>query len=209
MSMFIGFKRLRIQPLGNDLKASGDQIVVQGDPNKGATIKAEVSGISKDPTVVSGSNVGYYTSRKGVGTPKVEFDLLDVPLDSETTILGREKSETGVQYTGENSEAPYCAITLESEDGQGNTALVGFFYGVFSKDKETMNTKEQGETFKPDADSYTFTASGSKQADTNGKYMAKYAGDSAAAISELYKSVLLSDPTNASDGSQSTPTNQG
>ncbi len=209
MSMFIGFKRLRIQPLGEDLKASGDQIVIQGDPNKGATIKAEVSGISKDPTVVSGSNVGYYTSRKGVGTPKIDFDLLDVPLDSETIILGREKSTNGVQYTGEESEAPYCAITMESEDGQGNVALVGFFYGVFSKDKETMNTKEQGETFKPDADSYTFTASGSKQTSTNGKYMAKYAGSLTAAISELYKNVLLSDPTSSPENAQSTPANQG
>lgn len=208
MTMFIGFKRLRIQPLNDDLTANGNPIVVEGDPNKGATIKAEISGVSKDATVVSGSNVGYYISRKGVGSPKVDFTLLDLPLDSETMILGREKSTAGVQYTGENTEAPYCSIVMESEDGQGNVALLGFFYGVFSKDKEEMDTEEEGKTFEPSGDSYTFTASASKQTATNGKYMAKYAGAEAAAITELYTNVLLSDPsTSTGTGTTETGTN--
>ena len=84
---------------------------------------------------------------------------------------------------------------MESEDGQGNTALVGMFYGVFSQDGETLNTKEEGSTFTPDAESYTFTASGSKQTATKGKYMAKYAGSDEAAITEIRNNVLLEGTT--------------
>lgn len=195
MSMYIGFNRLTIQPLDTSFAKAGDPIVIQGDANKGATVKAEISGISKDAVTVSGSNIGYYISRKGVGEVKVAFDLLDIQNDDQTRILGREKSTAGVQYTGEDTEAPFCSILMESEDGQGNTALVGMFYGVFSQDGETLNTKEEGSTFTPDAESYTYTASASKQTGTKGKYMAKYAGDDQTAIAELRNNILLENST--------------
>lgn len=195
MSMYIGFNRLTIQPFDDKLAKAGDPIVIQGDPNKGATVKAEIKGLSKDPTKVSGSNIGYYISRKGVGDVTVDFDLLDIQNADQTRILGREESTAGVQYTGDKTEAPFCAIMMESEDGQGNTALVGMFYGVFSQDGETLNTKEEGSTFTPDAESYTFTASGSKQTATKGKYMAKYAGSDEAAITEIRNNVLLEGTT--------------
>ena len=142
--MFVGFKRLKIQPFKTNADGSvvpdGKLITIEGNPNKGATVQAEISGMSKDTKVISGSNIAYYISRKGVKEPKVEFEMLDIQQEDETRILGREETENGVQLTGQNTEAPYCGIVMESNDGQGNTAVVGMFYGVFSHDSDTLKT---------------------------------------------------------------------
>ncbi|MBZ2405119.1 major tail protein [Liquorilactobacillus hordei] len=191
MAITIGFPKLTIQPLDESFKKKGDPIVIQGDPQKGAMVKAEIKGLSKDPTKVSGSDIAYYVSRKGVGDVTVDFDVLDLPNDAQSIILGRRVSDNGVQYTGLDTEAPYCSILAEAADTQGNTALVGFFCGVFSNDGETLNTQEEGETFKPDPESYKFTATGSKTGVNKGEYMAKYAGDKEAAITEVRNAVLL------------------
>ncbi|ETA73857.1 major tail protein [Ligilactobacillus equi] len=196
MGMLVGFKRLKIQPLSlvdGVLKSAGSLIVIEGKANKGGTVKAEISGISKEAKVTSASNIGYYISRKGVDAPKVEFELLDIQQDDETRILGRKETANGVQLTGEDTEAPYCAISMESEDAQGNTAVVAFFYGVFSHDGDSMNTLEVGEDFKPENEKYTYTASANPVAEGEfaGQYMAKYAGPSKEALQEIEKSVLL------------------
>lgn len=200
--MYVGFKRLRVQKLkmtGSEITKDGEQFIIEGKPNQGGTVQAEISGLSKDPKKVSASNVGYYTSRKGVNKPKVEFELLDIPQSVETILLGRKETDNGVQLTGEDTEAPYCAITMESNDGQGNTALVGFFYGVFSKDGETMKTLEEGEDFTPENEKWTFTASANPKDDGQFKdqYMAKYAGAAETAINEIYAKVLLQDTPKA------------
>lgn len=194
--MYVGFERVRIQPLsfdGTKMTKKGDQLVIEGKANMGGVVQAEISGISKEAKVTSASNVAYYISRKGVDAPKVEFELLDVPQKVETTILGRKETTNGVQLTGKDTEAPYCAIVLESSDAEGNTALVGFFYGVFSKDGDTMKTLEVGSDFEPENEKYTFTASANPLSDETfgGQYMAKYAGAEEAAIKEINQKVLL------------------
>ncbi|WP_192944531.1 major tail protein [Ligilactobacillus agilis] len=201
MGMLVGFKRLKIQPLSladGVLKAVGSLITIEGKANEGGTVQAEISGISKDAKVTSASNIGYYISRKGVDAPKVEFELLDVQQKDETRILGRKETANGVQLTGEDTEAPYCAISMESEDAQGNTAVVAFFYGVFSHDGDSMKTLEVGEDFKPENEKYTFTASANPVAsgDFAGQYMAKYAGPSQEALQEIEKNVLLQSAAN-------------
>lgn len=194
--MFVGFKRLKIQPFKTNADGSvvpdGKLITIEGNPNKGATVQAEISGMSKDTKVISGSNIAYYISRKGVKEPKVEFEMLDIQQADETRILGREETENGVQLTGQNTEAPYCGIVMESNDGQGNTAVVGMFYGVFSHDSDTLKTEEVGEDFTPENEKYTFTASANPDNDATfgGQYMAKYAGTNQAAIEEINKRVL-------------------
>lgn len=202
MGMLVGFERLRVQKLKmaeSKLTKDGEQFVIEGKPNQGGTVQAEISGLSKDPKVVSASNIAYYISRKGVNKPKVEFELLDIPQSVETALLGRKETDNGVQLTGEDTEAPYCAIAMESSDAQGNTALVGFFYGVFSKDGETMKTLEEGEDFTPENEKWTFTASANPSTDQTlkGQYMAKYAGAEEAAINEIYEKVLLQDTPKA------------
>lgn len=200
MGMLIGFKRLRVQPLkwdGSKLTKVGEQIVIEGKADEGGTIQAEISGISREPKVTSASNIGYYISRKGVGAPKVEFEIIDVPQKVETTLLGRKETSAGVQLTGVDTEAPYCAIVMESNNAQGDLALVGFFYGIFSKDGETLKTEEVGEDFTPENEKWTFTASSnpSTTENLNGQYMAKYAGSTDTAIKEIYQTVLLEEAT--------------
>lgn len=192
--MYVGFKRLTIQPKDADLKPKGEPIIIEGKKDEGGMVTADISGLSKEPVKVSASNIAYYISRKGVGDVKVEFGVLDLPLDAETDILGRRKSENGVQYAGETTEAPYCSILMESSDAKGNTALVGFFNGTFSKDAEKMETLKDGETFEPEAETYSFAAVASSDEETKGDYMAKYNGSEEAALSEVRKNVLLETP---------------
>lgn len=175
--MFIGFKRIKIQPLDSAGIADGDIIVIEGKESKGASQEATISGLSAEPIKVWGSNVAYYVSQKGTGDVKAVLKLLDVPNSAEAVMLGYENdTELGAQFIGEKTEPPYCTITLESEDGQGNTALLGFFKGKFSKGDTTLKTKE-GSSFTPEGDTYTYSAVASDREDkTKGNTMIKFIG---------------------------------
>ncbi|WDF81812.1 phage tail protein [Lacticaseibacillus pabuli] len=175
--MYVGFKRMYIQPLTADNKANGDLIVIEGKQNQGATTTAEITGLSKEATKVAGSDVVYYISRKGVGDVKSDFGVLDMPIDAEDRILGHKVSTSGISYIGSDTEAPYCAVLLESQDAKGDKAELGFFKGTFAKDKENLNTLDPSETYKPEAETYTFSAAASDaEGAQNGQYVARYAG---------------------------------
>lgn len=177
--MYIGFKRIKIQPLGADGTAAGDIITLEGKSEEGATQEATIAGLSSEPIKVHGSNIPYFVSQKGTGDVVVTLKLLDMPYAAEATILGYTKVEAlDAQYIGENAEPPYCAIVLESEDAKGNVALFGFFKGKFSKGDLALKTKE-GSNFTPDGESYTYSAVISdREGGTNGNSMIKFIGSS-------------------------------
>ena len=196
--MYVGFKRMYIQPLTAENKADGDVIVIEGKQNQGATTTAEITGLSKEATKVAGSDVVYYISRKGVGDVKSDFGVLDMPIDAEDRILGHTVSESGISYIGSDTEAPYCSVLLESQDAEGDKAELGFFRGTFAKDKENLNTLDPSETYKPEAETYTFSASASDQEGAqNGEYVARYAGKDEDPAFEEMETQLLIDKTKA------------
>lgn len=188
MGILIGFKRIKIQPLGSDGTISGDLIVLEGKQNEGATQEADISGLSADAVKVYGSNVPYYVSQKGTGDVSVKFKLLDMPSTAEDQILGYETVESlKAQLIGENTEPPYCAVLIESEDTQGNVAMFGFFNGKFSKTDVSLKTKE-AKNFEPDGESYTYTpVTSDMENESKGNTMVKYLGSraDAAAVEAL------------------------
>jgi phage major tail protein, phi13 family len=164
--MLIGFKRAKIQPLAADGTPKGDLIVLEGAQGEGATQEATISGLSVEPVKVHGSNIAYYISQKGTGDVAAVCKFLDVPSEEENRIMGYVTDSTlKAQFIGENTEPPYCAIILESEDAKGNVAIFGFFKGKFSKGDTVLKTKEGG-SFTPEGDTYTLAA---VAADTEGK----------------------------------------
>lgn len=175
--MLIGFKRAKIQPLGEDGLANGDLIVIEGKKDEGATQEANISGLSADPVKVYGSNIAYYISQKGTGDVSVELKLLDVPSKAEDVMLGyKTDTELKAQLIGESTEAPYCAVSLESEDNKGNIALFGFFKGKFNKTSVALKTKEGANT-SPEGEGYTFAAVASDtEGKSKGNTMVKYLG---------------------------------
>lgn len=177
--MLIGFKCIKIQPLGLEGKPDGEPIVLEGKEGKGATQEATISGLSAEPVKVWGSDTAYYVSQKGTGDVKAALTLLDMPVEGEARILGYTiDEELGAQMIGEETEPPYCAITLESRDATGNAAVMGFFKGKFSKGDVSMKSKE-GTSYTPSGDSYTFSVAASDRADkTKGYSMVKFIGPS-------------------------------
>lgn len=189
----VGFKRLTIQPFAADGDLLSEPIVIEGKKDKGGTVSAEISGLSKDPTKVSASNIAYYISRKGTGDVSVDFGILDMAEDALDTIMGYFKPDK-IAYIGENTEAPYCAALLESENLQGETALLGFFSGTFSREKVSVNTLDVSKSFEPEADSFKYSAmSTDHTGDQNGQVVAKYVGTDATVIKTLSDQVLNPD----------------
>lgn len=188
MSDLIGAKRIRIKIAG------GNEIyVVEGKEKEGGVISAEVEGLSKEPTKVYASNVAYYVSRKGVGETSVTFTLLDLPAEIEDKILGLKTDENGISYFGEDTEAPYCAVSLESEDLSGETAILGFFKGTFGRDGITAETLTD-EAPEPEGSEMTFTPiSDDKEGPSKGQVMGKYIGSEEAAIKALNDQLFGSD----------------
>lgn len=180
----VGFKRATVgifDKTGNMTR----QFVIQGDQDKGATVSAEITGLSKEPSKVYGSDVAYYVSQKGTGDVAVDFGFLDLVEKDSDEILGYKTTENGLSFIGEDTEPPYCSVLLESEDLSGETALLGFFKGKFSKDGETLNT-QTNDTFEPEAQSYTFAAIASDvEGDQKGQTVVKYVGTEQAVITEL------------------------
>lgn len=173
----IGFKRMTIGIHDSDgTIAEGKTFVVEGKQNEGATVSAEISGLSSDPVKVYGSNVAYYVLQKGTGDVSVDFGVLDMLETVNDEILGYKKSTEGFSFIGDDTEPPYCSVILESENLKGETALLGFFRGKFAKESITMNTKE-GENQEPEADEYTFSVvSNDRSGETSGQSVAKYVG---------------------------------
>lgn len=165
MSMWIGFKRIKIQPLNADGTPDGDLIVIEGKADKGATQEATITGLSPESIKVWGSDGVYYISQKGTGDINVALKLLDVPSSAEDKILGYQTDEElGAQFIGKNTEPPYCAITLESSDAQGNVAMFGFFKGKFSCGDVNLKSKE-GANFTPEGAQYTYSVIASDKED--------------------------------------------
>lgn len=177
MSILIGFKRAKIQPLDKDGAADGDLIVLEGTQDKGATQEANISGLSAEPVKVYGSNIAYYISQKGTGDVAVDFKFLDVPSEAEDAMLGYKTDTTlKAQLIGEKTEAPYCAVLLESEDNRGNIAVFGFFKGKFNRTSIAIKTKE-GTNATPEGESYAFAAVASDiEGKAKGNTMIKYLG---------------------------------
>lgn len=162
-----------------------NQFVIEGKQDKGATVSAEISGLSKESTKVYGSDIAYYISQKGTGDVSATFGLLDLPEDLNDKILGYKTNENKISFLGEDTEPPYCAVLMESSDLSGETAMLTIFKGKFSRESINLNTTTN-EAFEPEAEEYVFSAiANDAEGDAKGQSVAKYVGKEEAAITAL------------------------
>ncbi|MDB8858810.1 major tail protein [Pediococcus acidilactici] len=175
--MLVGWKRLKIQKFNEDGTKLGDLIVIDGKPHEGATVNAEISGLSRDPINVAGSNVYYYTARGGVGEVKVQLGILDLPEDISDGLSGFRVDENKISYVGEDTMPPLCAIEMESKEDNQDIALFGFYTGTFSREKISLQTDDPGKAYTPEAETWNYTPISSKADATNGEVMQKFIGN--------------------------------
>lgn len=182
----VGFKKMTIGIFDKDGKIpTANQFVIEGKQDKGATVSAEISGLSKEATKVYGSNISYYISQKGTGDISAAFGLLDLPEDLNDKILGYKTDANKISFLGEDTEPPYCALLMESEDLGGDTAMLTIFKGKFSREAINLNTTTN-EAFEPEAEEYVFSAiANDAEGDAKGQSVAKYVGKEEAAITAL------------------------
>lgn len=176
MGTTVGFKRLIVRILDGkqDVEEGKNLFIIEGKADKGATQTAKISGLASEATKSYGSNLAYYVSRKGVGDVKVDFTLLDMPDIVENTILGYEE-KNGLTLVGENTEAPYCAVMMESTTLGGEPVVFGLFKGTFTRDeKELETTKEKQDELA--GDSFSFTAIAADKDEYKGYYYLKAVG---------------------------------
>lgn len=185
----VGFKRMHIGVL-KDGKVDGDLIVIEGNENEGATVTAEISGLSSEAVKVYGSDIAYYVAQKGTGDVSAEFGVLDMPDKAEDRIMGHKVDETsGITFIGEDSEPPYCAIILESDTLKGEKAVYALLKGKFSKDAVSLNTKEEGNV-EPEPDSFSFSCIASDKKETKGQSVAKLIGDEKEVVKKMKELVF-------------------
>ncbi|MBX9040547.1 major tail protein [Enterococcus durans] len=182
----VGFKKMTIGVFDETGKIpTANQFVIEGKQDKGATVSAEITGLSKEPTKVYGSDIAYYVSQKGTGDVSVNFGLLDLPEDVNDKILGYVTNENKISFLGEDTEPPYCAVLLESSDLSGDSAMLAVFKGRFSRESINLNTLTN-DAFEPDAEEYVFTAiANDADGEANGQSVAKYIGKEEASITAL------------------------
>lgn len=179
-----GFSRITIQQLDNELKpVAGKKHVIDGKPKEGAAASFEITGLTKEPSKVFASNIAYYVARKGHGDIAANLGILDVPSAIEHEMLGHKKAseESKVYHIGEDTEPPYYAVLIESEDLYGEKLGFGMYAGTFSLDGvkgETLNDDD----FTPEPGEYVYSAV-SRQ--INGKKVTVGFADNSEALVEL------------------------
>lgn len=189
----VGFKRATVG-IFDEAGALVDSHVFEGRQDEGASVSAEITGLSKEPVRAYGSDISYYISQRGTGDVNVSLSLLDIPDEFLNATLGYETNADGIAFIGEDTEAPYCSLLLESSNLQGDTALLGFFKGKFSKDGDVLNT-QTNETFTPEPDALTFSAvTETKSGESNGQVVGKYVGTEEATITKLKSLVVPTVP---------------
>lgn len=163
----VGYKRCIIQVLDKELKpVEGKKWTIQGDMSKGAGTSFDITGLSKEVVKIYGSNVPYFTLRKGVGNVAANLGFLDLPMECEQEILGFTKSTNGVIHIGDETEPPYCAVLFESEDLQGEKIGFGMYVGSFGRDGYKSETLNDGD-FTPEPGEYVYTPITKKFEDGN------------------------------------------
>ena len=186
----VGFKRMTIRILNDDAPTMDNNLfVVEGTENKGATRKANITGLSSEPTKSYGSDIAYFVSNKGVGDVSVDISAIDLPASMLDKILGYTKKD-GVTYIGENTQAPYCSVLLESTTPQGDTALFGLFKGQFSTDSVEMETKEEKQK-ELQEESLKFTAITADSGEAKGQCVGKYVGKDDQIITKLKQQLKI------------------
>lgn len=151
MAVAYGFKRLSIRVLDENRQPSTTAPihVIKGDPQKGAPVTMELTGLTKEAVKVFGGNIEYFVVRKGVGAVAANFGLLDLPTKIEQEIYGYEIVKEGIDGIGNNTEAPFVAAFCESEDMKGEPVAYAILAGTLTTDGFSIATKTD-EDFTPE-----------------------------------------------------------
>lgn len=165
MSEYVGFEAAEIAIL-KDGVVDGEIYKIVGDESKGATVSASISGLSSEAADAYGSNVKYYSAQKGVGNVSGELVFIDMPKELEDKLLGH-KTVAGFKAIGKDSEPPYCAVKLVTEDLRGNQCAIGIFKCKFSSEEINLKTKEEGNS-APEGKTYKISIVASDAKETKG-----------------------------------------
>lgn len=151
MAVAYGFKSLSIRVLDENRQPSKTAPihVIKGDPQKGAPVTMELTGLTKEAIKVFGGNIEYFVVRKGVGAVAANFGLLDLPTKIEQEIYGYELVKEGIDGIGNNTEAPFVAAFCESEDMTGEPVAYAILAGTLTTDGFSIATKTD-EDFTPE-----------------------------------------------------------
>ena len=154
-----GFEKLSIKKLKSDLSPDTTSAikVIDGSAKKGATTSFDLTGLTKTPVKVFGSNIEYFISRKGTGDVAANFGLLDLDSETEGELLGFIEAAEGIQGIGEETEPPYVSVVAEAEDLYGEPVAFALVAGSFSRDGFSLATKTD-EDFTPEPGEYVYTA---------------------------------------------------
>ncbi|MCC4119856.1 major tail protein [Lactococcus lactis] len=187
----VGFKKLTIRILdGKSATQDENLFVIEGKKNKGATSSAKVSGLAVDPVKTWGSNGVYHTSGKGVGDGKIDFDIIDIPDNVQSAILGYTVDEDKIITAGSDTQAPDCSILIEDYDIRGEKLMLGFMTGVFSYDGVEIETLQgKASEIKPDTMTYSVGS------DDNGDFFKKYVGSDTAAQDKVLAALEMKTTT--------------
>ncbi|EOL41998.1 phi13 family phage major tail protein [Enterococcus phoeniculicola] len=154
-----GFSKMSVRKL--DEKKQPDTTAeiyeIKGVPKEGATSSFDLTGLSKEPVKVFGSNIEYFIVRKGVGSVAANFGILDLPSKVEDKLLGYLAMDEGIVGMGENTEPPFAAAVVEAEDLYGTPIAFALTCGSFTKDGHSLATTTD-EDFKPEPGEYVFSA---------------------------------------------------
>jgi len=97
---------------------------------EGGTIEAKLSGLQAQANTLYASNVPFFVSAVGTGTPKLDLDTADLS-DEVIAAISGATFENGVIKLGADTVAPYVSVILKTKGLKNDDIYIGLLKGVF------------------------------------------------------------------------------
>ncbi|EHD4920005.1 hypothetical protein JQ662_000247 [Listeria monocytogenes] len=180
MAQYIGFRRAYFGILDENDKVT-EIIIIEGNPEKGATVQVSVSGLTKETSKTKASDKTYFISGGGLGEVESSLSILDLRPEHKQKILGFDgtieglENIEGLSALGSGTNAPYVASVFESRGLNGEMALMALPKGKFRMDEVSFETQ----TDDPDEPEATELTGSHEERDDLGKGYIDFIGSKA------------------------------
>lgn len=108
----------------------------------GGVIDAKLNGLQAQANTLFASNVPFYVSAVGTGTPKLDLSIADLSDEIIAAISGANL-ENGILKLGSKAVAPYVSVILKTKGIKDDDIYIGLLKGKFGHpDAVSLKTAE-------------------------------------------------------------------
>lgn len=125
----LGFEQVKIGIHDGDTETINKVYTINA--SNGGAIEAKLSGLQAEVNTLYASNVPFFASSVGTGTPKLDLDTADLSDEIIASLSGATIGEDGIVKLTAKSTAPYVSVILKAQGLSGEDIFIALPKGKF------------------------------------------------------------------------------